>query len=298
MKHRIFLLALLLTLSVRPVLSQDLLDMLDEGQKEPINYTAGTFKATHIVIGQSAENTPKGNMEFLISHHFGRINGGYQNLYGLNQAFIRIGTEYGFTDWLTAGVGLNTYRITWDGYLKAKFLRQSTGGRKVPVTMTGFASMAVSTTTWTVPEQTNYFSSRMSYAFELMIARKFTEWLSLQVTPALVHYNLVATASDHNDIFGVAVGGRIKLSKRVSANAEWYYVIPNQVYDPAQIYHNSLSVGVDIETGGHVFQIFLTNSEGLIEEYFIPYTKGKWSFGDIYLGFTISRMLTIVKPKM
>lgn len=280
------------------VMSQDLLDLLESQEKPVTNYTSATFKTTRIVIGQSIENTPKGNAQFLISHHFGKINGGYQNLFGLNQAFIRIGGEYGITDWLAAGVGLNTYKITWDGYVKAKILRQSTGARKMPLSLSGYASMAMNTITWEDPDRENYVSSRISYAFELILARKFTDWLSIQLMPALVHRNLVETKADHNDVFSVGIGGRIKVSKRVSFNTEYHYVLPDQIDETVHSSRNSLSVGMDIETGGHVFQIFLTNSEGLIEQYFIPETKGKWSFGDIYLGFNISRMLTIVKPKM
>lgn len=278
--------------------SQDLLDLLKSEEVPVINYTNATFKTTRIVIGQSIENTPKGNAQFLISHHFGKINSGYQNIFGLNQAFIRIGGEYGITDWLAAGVGLNTYKITWDGFVKAKILRQSTGARRMPLSLSGYASVAMNTVSWEDPERENHFSSRLSYAFELIMARKFSDWLSIQLMPALVHRNLVETSEDHNDVFSIGAGGRIKVSKRVAFNAEYHYVLPDQIDESVHVSRNSLSVGVDIETGGHVFQIFLTNSEGLIEQYFIPETKGKWSYGDIYLGFNISRILTVVKPKM
>ena len=130
--------------------------MLNSDQKPVTEYITGTFKATHLVIGQSIENTPKGNIEFLISHHFGRINSGYQNMFGLTQAFVRIGTEYGPLDWLAVGAGLNTTLITWDGYVKVKFLRQSKGARKMPLSMSGFASMAVSTRSFSDPTRENF----------------------------------------------------------------------------------------------------------------------------------------------
>ena len=247
-----------------------------------------------MVIGQSVETTPKGNVQFLISHHFGRINSGYQELFGLNQAFIRIGADYGITDWLTLGAGLNTYKITWDGFVKAKILRQSKGARIMPFTLTGFARGAADTQKWQDTSRTNYTTSRFSYAFELILARKFNKWISLQLMPSLVHKNLVATAKDHNDIFALGAGARVRVSNRVSINGEYYYVFPNQVDESGSRpeIHNSASIGVDIETGGHVFQIFLTNSQGLIEQYFIPDTQGDWLNGDIYLGFNISRMLS------
>jgi hypothetical protein len=279
---------------------QDLLNMLDQDNKPVVDYSTGTFKATRVVIGQSVETTPKGNLQFIISHHFGLINSGYQNLFGLNQAFIRIGTEYGIIDRLAVGVGLNTYKLTWDGYAKFKFLRQSKGARRMPFTLTGFASMAVNTQKWADPNRTNYSSSRYSYAFELILGRKFNDWISLEINPIMVHRNLVTTALDHNDVYALGAGGRVKVSKRVSVNGEYYYVFPNQVDESGSRpdIHNSASLGVDIETGGHVFQIFLTNSHGLIEEYFVPETTGSWAKGEIFLGFNISRMLTIVPDKM
>lgn len=279
---------------------QDLFNMLEKNEKPVVDYTSGTFKTTHIVIGQSVENTPKGNLQFLISHHFGLINSGYQNIFGLNKAFIRIGAEYGITDWLTIGAGLNTFKITWDGYAKVKILRQSTGARKMPFSLSGYASTAINTIKWSDPDRKNYFTSRLSYAFELILARKFNDWLSIQINPVLVHKNLAATKKDHNDVFALGAGARVKVSPRVSINGEYYYVFPNQVDESGSLpdIHNSASLGIDIETGGHVFQIFLTNSEGLIEQYFVPDTRGNWFKGEIYLGFNISRMLTIVSPRV
>ena len=124
--------------------------------------------------------------------------------------------------------------------------------------------MAIFTVKWPNTDQKNYFSSRISYTFELMLARKFGEVGSLQIMPALVHKNLVASGRDHNDIFTIGGGGRIKLGHRVSINAEYHYLLPDQVYSYNA--YDSFSVGVDIETGGHVFQIFLSNSAGEYEQ--------------------------------
>lgn len=296
MNYRVsFSIVLLIFIASVSAKSQDLMLTLND-DKPKIDYTAATFKTTRIVIGQSIENPAKGNMLFLITHHFGAINSGYENLYGLKQATIRLGLEYGLTDRIGFGVGLNTYMNTWDGFLKWKILRQSTGARKMPLTVDLFANTAIYTTKWEVPERTNYFTSRMSYCFELLIARKFGQRLSLQLMPGMVHKNLVETAADKNNIFTLGAGGRFKVSKRVSINAEYYYLFKNQVVS-TKVY-NSLSVGVDIETGGHVFQIFLTNSEGEFEEAFLTNTQGQWSTGTFYLGFNISRIFTIVKPKL
>jgi hypothetical protein len=297
MNKLLFLLALTGILFVSKANGQDdLLSMIDKNEKPTIDYTAATFKTTRIVIGQSIELPPQGNLLFLISHHFGALNSGYENLFGLKQASIRLGLEYGLTKWIGFGAGLNTDRNTWDGFIKAKVLRQSTGARKMPVTLDIFANTAIYTTKWTDPNRTNYFSSRVSYAMQLMLARKFNSILSFQITPSYVHKNIVPTSDDHNDIFTLGAGGRIKVSQRVAFNAEYHYLFKGQVVSTTA--YNSFSVGVDIETGGHVFQIFLTNSYGEYEETYLTDTRGKWSNGDIFLGFNISRMFTVVKPKL
>jgi len=297
MKKTLFpILAFAGLLFIYPVEAQeDLLAMLDQGEKPKIDYTIATFKTTRIVIGQSIELPAKGNMLFLITHHFGAVNSGYENLFGLKQAMIRLGLEYGLTHWLGIGVGLNTDKNTWDGFFKIKILRQSKGSRKIPFTLDIFANTAISTIKWENPDEKNYFTSRMSYAFQIMVARKFGQRLSLQIMPSMVHKNLVQTTQDKNDIFTLGAGGRFKISQRVSINAEYHYLFSGQV-ESAKVY-DSFSIGVDIETGGHVFQIFLTNSYGEIEETFLTDTRGKWSNGDIFLGFNISRIFTIVKPK-
>jgi opacity protein-like surface antigen len=296
MNYRLPSLLLVLSLLISSVRGQQDITSLVQEEKQTIDYTTATFKMTRIVIGQSIENPAKGNLLFLITHHFGAINSGYENLFGLKQAYIRLGVDYGITDWLGMGVGLNTYKNTWDGFVKVKVLRQSTGARKMPLTLDFFANTAIYTTKWTNPDRANYFSSRISYCFELLIARKFGQRLSLQLMPGMVHKNLVQTYEDHNDIFTLGAGGRFKISKRVSINAEYYYLFPNQVVSTTA--NNSFSVGVDIETGGHVFQIFMTNSEGEFEEAFLTETQGDWKNGYIYLGFNISRMFTIIKPKV
>lgn len=290
------LISLLFLSFVSNTFSQDLMDILEKEEKKSIDYTSATFKTTRIVIGQSIETPYHGEMLFLVTHHFGALNTGYDNLFGLKQATIRLGLEYGVTPWLGIGVGLNTYKNTWDGFLKAKILRQSSGARNMPITLNIFANTAIYTTKWENPDRTNYFSSRMSYTFELMLARKFNNAISFQLMGSMVHKNLVATAADHNNIFSIGAGGRVKISDRVSINAEYCYPFENQVVS-AKIY-NSFSVGVDIETGGHVFQIFLTNSAGQIEQYFQTETSGRWSNGEIFLGFNISRIFTIYTPKV
>jgi hypothetical protein len=134
----------------------------------------------------------------------------------------------------------------------------------------------------------------MQYAHQLLIARKFTQGISFQLTPTYIHRNLVETVDDQNDVFAIGAGGRVKITKRMAINAEYFYLLPGQTADD---FYDSFSVGLDLETGGHVFQIYLTNSKGLIEEQFIPATEGSWAKGDIHIGFNIHRTFQLKKPK-
>lgn len=296
-KKLLFLFAIAGVMFISSAKGQDeLLSMIEKGEKPTIDYTTASFKTTRIVIGQSIELPPKGNLQFLVTHHFGAINTGYENLFGLKQSSVRLGLDYGLMNWLGFGAGLNTDRNTWDGYVKFKVLRQSKGARKMPVTIDVFANTAIYTSKMPYPDSASYFSSRLTYAVQVMIARKFGNSLSLQITPSYVHKNIVKTSDDNNDIFTLGGGGRFKVSQRVSINAEYHHLFTGQVVSTKA--YDSFSLGVDIETGGHVFQVFLTNSYGEYEETFLTDTRGKWSNGDIFLGFNINRMFTIVRPKL
>lgn len=292
MKNTTTLLLLLFLLLSPGLYSQDLMDLLEEDEPEKVEYTYATFKAIRLINGQSIELPPRGALNFVISHHFGAINSGAYEFFGLDQANIRFGFDYAFTDWLSIGVGRSSVRKTFDGNIKAKLLRQSTGARKMPVTVTLFANTAITSLKWQEPERTNYFTSRMEYAYQLLIARKFGSKLSLQLMPTMIHRNFVENREDQNDVWAMGAGGRFKISNRVAITGEYYYLLPGQTADD---FSNVFSIGVDLETGGHVFQLFLTNTQGLIEEQFIPMTDGKWLDGDIFLSFNINRTFQIVK---
>lgn len=267
---------------------EDLLSLLDE--EEPIDYIYATFKANRIINLHSVENTSKGVLDIKISHRFGFLNGGISELFGLDQASIRIGGDYGINDWLMVGFGRSSFEKTYDGFTKVKLLRQSKGKKTMPVTASFMASTAITTVEFQNPDRENYFSSRMFYTFQALIGRKFNNSLSLQLSPTLVHRNLVRMNTEANDVFAVGFGGRMKLNKRTSFNAEYIYVLPNQL---APGYRNSFSVGFDIETGGHVFQLHFTNSTSMIEKGFITETTGNWFDGDIHFGFNVSRVFTV-----
>ena len=287
-------------LSVQSI-AQDLMDMLKD-EKPQTNYTYATFKTTRLVLGQSVESPASGTLQFLIEHDFGAINSGAYNMWGLDVSTTRLGFEYGINDWLSVGIGRSSFEKTFDGSVKAKILRQSTGAKNMPVSMSFYGGAMLNSMKWADTSRTNYFSSRMSYVAQLLIARKFSNAFSLQVTPTYIHKNLVPTRDDHNDNFSLGIGGRLKLTQRTTVNAEYFYQIPGFVnsYEVSgggtAKYVNCLSMGVDIETGGHVFQLRLTNAQPMFERAFITETTGKWLDGDIFLGFTINRVFTIRKP--
>ncbi len=264
------------------------------GNSDETNYTTATFKTTRLMNGHSIENQAAGVLDFRINHRFGNLNGGAYEWFGLDQSNVKIGFDYGVLPWLMVGVGHTNVDKTYDGFVKAKLLRQSTGKKRMPITMTYVASSAVTTLKWTNPNRNNYISSRYAYTNQLLIARKFSNATSIQIMPTLVHQNLIDSLKYKNDVFVIGIGGRQKLTQRMSINAEYYYVLPNQI---KPIYDNSFSLGFDIETGGHVFQITCTNSRGMTDPQFLTQTVGKWLKGDIRLGFNISRVFTVRERK-
>jgi hypothetical protein len=285
---------LVIAVSVSSVQAQDdLMNLLEENTPKEINYTTATFKSTRIMNGHSVEHMPPGQLDFRISHRFGTLNSGAYNFFGLDQSNIHFSLEYGFFKWFMAGIGRGSYEKTFDAFGKFTILRQSSGAVNMPVTVSAVTSVALKTIKFPV-ERTNYFSSRLAYTTQLLIGRKINPLLSLQITPSYVHRNLVSTELDPNDLYALGVGGRIKLTKRISLNGEYYY-LANPKADFSQKTYNPLSVGVDIETGGHVFQLIFTNSLGMIEKSFIGETTGSWAHGDIHFGFNISRVFTLKK---
>src|SRR4030042_6091732 len=271
---------------------EDLMNMLEEETGEQTDYTSATFKSTRIMNGHSIERMPQGQLDVRIHHRFGRINSGAYELWGLDQANVHFGLEYGITNWLMSGIGRGTYEKTFDGFIKLSPLRQSKGARNMPVSVSLFASTAVAGVKWANPERINYFTSRLSYVYQVLVARKFNQRFSAHITPSMVHKNLVPTELDPNDIFALGLGGRVKITNRISFNAEYYYEFnPNDyLIDPV---YNPLSFGFDIETGGHVFQLIFTNSLAMIEKGFITETTGQWLKGDIHFGLNISRVFML-----
>lgn len=272
-------------------------DLLGELEKQTADSTrrevvAATFKGTHIINAQSVETPGHGTLAFLIQHRFGTLNSGAYEFFGLDQAVLRLSFEYGLTNRLAVGVGRTNIEKTFDGFVKYKALQQTTGAHAMPVTVTLLASSAITTLKFNqpanVPERST--ASRVDYAYQVLIARKFSPGLSAQLMPTLIHRNYTPLAGMQNDVYALGAGLRQKLSKRVALTADYFYLLPGYVADN---FHNALGVGFDIETGGHVFQLHFTNAKGMSEKFFVPQTTGNFFDGDIYFGFTVARNFTV-----
>ncbi|HBS87300.1 MAG: hypothetical protein A2W91_03700 [Bacteroidetes bacterium GWF2_38_335] len=278
-------------LSVTFSRSQDLDSLLNSQLDGETDYTVATFKATRIISCHSIERMQKGDLDFRIAHRFGAVNTGAHEFFGLDQSNNQLGLEYGFFDWLMAGVGRATYQKTYNGFFKISFLRQCKGQKNIPVSVSFFSGLYINSLKWQESDRVNYFSSRLSYVHQLLIARKFSPSFSAQLTPSLCHRNFTGNSEIPNDFFALGIGVRYKLTVRTSVNVEYFY-IPDAPLAAFETYC-PLSVGFDIETGGHVFQIQLTNSMNVTENTFLGETTGQWKNGDLHLGFNITRVFTI-----
>ncbi len=268
------------------VFSQDLASILEQETLNETTIVSATFKGTRLLNGHSIETRKKGIFEFLISHRFGRINSGAYELFGLDQSNIRFGFEYALSDNLTIAFGRSSFEKTYDSYLKYRLIKQKEGEKPFPFSITFFGSATEKTLKDYSPDKKPTFTNRLTYTSQLLIAKKFNSNLSFQFSPTYIHFNTVRKIEDSNDIFALGFGSRMKISNRVSINGEYYYNLNPFKSINAQ---NSLGLGIDIETGGHVFQLIFTNSRAMIEKGFIAETIGNFFKGDIHFGFNVSR---------
>jgi hypothetical protein len=292
---RFFTLFLALLAGSAAAQTDDLMQLLDADSTAQGNRpVTATFKSTRLVTGHSIETVKGKHLDFLIMHRFDRVNKGLSEFFGLDFATIRLSLEYGITDRLMVGVGRTSLEKTADFFAKGRLLRQS---RTVPLSVTAFGSWAIDTRRPIAGFlEFGNPTDRYVYTGQLLLARKFSDRLSLQVAPTLVHRNRVTYAFEEGTLGALGLGGRLKLNKRVSLNAE-YFLVSGLGSEPERVNYNPLAIGFDIETGGHVFQLHFTNSFGMIEKHFIGQTGGttggRWQNGDIHWGFNISRTFNL-----
>jgi hypothetical protein len=257
-----------------------------------------TFKATRVINGHSVEMLAKGDLEFRIAHRFGRLNTGAVDLWGLDLADNRIGFDYGITNWLMTGIGRSSFNNVVDYFLKARITRQQTQPQNLlqHFSINWYSNVMLDGRPNPLGSWTEDIDQRFSYAHQLIIAKKINDRFSLQITPTAIYESYVPTAEDQNLRFALGTAGRVKLTNRVAITAEHFLRIPfngSDISPDFQQSNNSFSVGFDIETGGHVFQLHFTNSRSMVERGFIQQTNGTWANNDIHFGFNITRNFTL-----
>jgi len=283
--------------------AQDLMDLLEEETKsDEKSITSAIFKGSRVIHGHSIKTKKKGELEFLIMHRFGTINSGAGEFWGLDDSNIRLAFEYAITDMLNAGIARNSFKKTFDGFIKYKLISQHDGAGGNPVSAVAFVSSTIDSqkSQRIVPSLASgtdlAFKNRLVYTYQLLIGRKFNRNFSLQIVSTLVHKNLINFLDDDNDIIALGLGARHMITKSVAINLEYYYQFnPNKSATTMDDYRNSLAIGIDIETGGHVFQLHLSNSTAMIEKAFITETEDEFFKGDIHFGFNISRTFQLGK---
>lgn len=306
MKKNIFTLLFLFLLCSFANAQDDLSDIVNQStQSEASDVVMATFKGLRIINAQTNETAKKHNLQFNIQHRFGDIGGtggGFHTFYGLDQApDIRFSFDYGLSDRLQLGVGhskgLEPYRELFDANIKHRLLRQTTDD-KMPLAITLYGVLA-GTARKSSSDSTsdsyfeNDFSHRFSYVSQAIIARKFTSGFSFELIPTWVHRNYV-TFDNENDLFFLGAGLRMKFSKRIALIADYYYDFRDgKDASGNKIFYDPLSVGIEIETGGHVFQLLFTNSTGLLENSYLPFTRSNWLDGQFRWGFNLTRNFVI-----
>ena len=289
MKNRLIVFLLLYAIGNPALAQDDLMDLLEEDEEQEVKYITAAFKGTHVINEHSTKTKNKGELDFLIYHRFGPVNSGIQEFFGLDQANMRLGFEYGLSDQLDLGIGRSTYEKTYDGFVKWKFLRQKTGAENFPVNIVWLSSIAIPTIEINEPLST---ADRMGFTHQLMISRKFGQNFTFQIMPGMVHLNTVPKTTDDNDIFYIGGAFRYKITRSLALTGEYYYR-----FNPIESIrtYDVVGFGVDIETGGHVFQLHITNSRPTFEKGFITDTKDDFWDGDIRFGFNISRTFQLGK---
>lgn len=280
-----FFIILTILLGAKQAFCQDLDALLEQESIKVPDYTLATFLSNRIINGQSTEQLQKKGLDFRISHRFGSIKEGPNELYGLDGSNSYFSVDYGLTNRLMIGVARATFNKQVTASIKAKLLRQSTGAKKMPVTVSLYGAVAATTQKYSNPDRNKDFVSRLDYTCQLLVARKF-EKFSFQLSPTFVHRNLVETPKDQNDLFALGVSGRYKITSVIDISAEYFWV--NHTNRKTDLYNDPLSFALSYQVSHHVFQLIVTNSHPVAENSVIGATSNNWLDGDIRLGFNIS----------
>lgn len=266
-----------------------MLDLVKD-QAAGTEYVTGAFKSTRIINGQSIEMLGAGSLDFRILHRFGPINSGPGQFFGLDQSTVRLSFDYAPYNDLLVGIGRSTVKKELDGFVKYRLLHQSRGDKIMPVSVVLVSGLTCWTGNYQDPTVANYFTSRLGFFEQVLIGSKISNDFTFQLSPTFIHENLVVFKSDPHDFYALGVGGRIRITNRISFTIDWYHPFNGM---KSGVNFDPLAIGFDIETGGHVFQVHLSNSVGMNERAFITETYNNWTKGGIQLGFNLSRIFQL-----
>lgn len=284
----ILLTTILLPVKAQESLLKDIEDSLPSGDK-----VSAAFKSTRVINAHSMEMLAKGNLDFRILHRFGRVNSGFKQLFGLDAASMRMAFDYGITDNFMIGIGRSTFGKEIDGFLKTRLFQQAKGSSSIPFSLLLVAGTMIWTEQSSTPVKLNA-SDRTSYYLQMIAGRKFSENFSLQLSPVFLHRNSVDIPLEENTLFAIGGGLRYKVSKRIAFTADYHHALNGILAANT----NPLSIGVDIETGGHVFQLHFSNAVGMNERAYITQTVDKFFNGDVRFGFNLSRVFNLGKKSL
>lgn len=282
---------------------EDLLKMMEEEAPSKPTPVFASFKSTRLVNLHTNEQMKAKHLDFRIQHRFQPMQIDKENVYGLYNMFgvdgavMRLGFEYGVTDKLMMGFGRSNVGKTYDLMAKYKILQQTRGKKSMPISVNYFGNIGINTLEFTDKTRNNFFSSRLSFVNQLIITRKFNDYVSVAITPTMVHHNLVETKAQSHDIYAVGLGASVKISRSARFNFEY---IPrlnarDEKKSDGTQYYDAFAFGLDVETGGHVFQLHFTNGAGLIEQQFIAQNTNKLSLNTLRFGFNLSRVFSLEK---
>ena len=265
-------------------------DLLDELEEEVATIPTSTiedaaFKALKIVNFESTKVTNKGDLYFIVAHRFGSVQNAFEDLFGLDNAVTKLGFRYGFTDWLELGLARSSRQANYGLHAKYKLVSQKKDG--FPLNIVGFNLLTINTLLDSNALPGLEFNNRLNYTSQLLISHKFNKNFSFQLAPSIVHQNLVEVDEQDNTQFILGSGARLKISKRVSINADYGWHLIRADNSP---FSHSLSIGFDIETGGHVFQLHFTNAQPLLDDGFLVEGNGDWGDGVFFFGFNLNRV--------
>ncbi|WP_147676311.1 DUF5777 family beta-barrel protein [Algibacter pacificus] len=279
MCNRIIVILLILGISGQSSAQDNLLDSLDTDTNAITVWTS--FKGLQIVNLQSTKMVGQGDLYFVVSHRFGSLKDGINTFFGLDNATTKLGFIYGVKNWMSIGISRHTLNKAYELAFKYRLINQDENSL---ISLVGYNTIQINSQLDKDVYPQLSFQNRLSYTSQVLISRSLSKALTIEVVVSYIHKNVYDPIIENQKQFSIGGGGRFKLSKRLSLNAEYMYS------NMLSFYRNPLSLGLDIETGGHVFQLLFTNSQGMTESSYLTNAAGDWGNRDVYFGFNLYRV--------